>query len=307
MNLPQIDKRPILRRTDTPFKMDHRSPHSPDASSFLNVANMHLSPREKASEETKGKSDIKSANYLFYEPPFDDHVTAGIDMSQYAFRTTLERIPETDGERLLSGHGKRNSNSGDEKKQTSHTTQQKSEGHKVLAKVNQPITGDKKQMVCVRNLDLFAQQRQHFARNGHLTRVAFSYKMIQGDPRSLIEQTNQETVDSPTKAPQLRPNAKDVVFPQIVLYQWEVHEQQKFIKAHRQRKPRKKLHRIPTGNTLQEHQQADSDNDKEKDDIGIRPDGSVFKFPRAPPTTPKCDSSKEMQLLKSGSRMGLEN
>lgn len=207
MNLPQIDKRPILRRTDTPFKMDHRSPHSPDASSFLNVANMHLSPREKASEETKGKSDIKSANYLFYEPPFDDHVTAGIDMSQYAFRTTLERIPETDGERLLSGHGKRNSNSGDKKKQTSHTTQQKSEGHKVLAKVNQPITSDKKQMVCLRNLDLFAQQRQHFARNGHLTRVAFSYKMIQGDPRSLIEQTNQETVDSPTKAPQLRPNA----------------------------------------------------------------------------------------------------
>lgn len=299
VNLPKLEKKSNTNRVGTPSKLDHRTIHSPKSSSFLSIANMPLSPREKAAEKSKRENEIKSANYLIYEPTIAEHVTTEIELSRYAFRATLDRIPETDGERLLSAHSKRKSNSGDKKRRNSGTTERNSEGEKNTAIVSQLMSGNKKQMASLRSVDLFAQQRQEFARNGPPTRVAFSYKMIQGhaDSVSFMEQGHQGLHDSPAKSLQL--NAEDVVFPRIVLYQWEVHEQPKLIKAFRPRRPKKRLHRIPTGQVPQDHQTDDGNDDM--DDMTIRPDSSVFKLPQPPPPTPKCDSCKELSLIKSGS------
>ena len=299
INLPRLANKTQLHRPGTPSKLDYRPTRSPKTSSFLNVANMRLSPREKATEKTKRTSDIKSANFLIYEPSLEaDHVTAEVDLSRYSFRATLDRIPETDGERLLSANGKRKSDSADKKKRNSGTTEKSSEAEKTLAKMNQLSTVNANQAVCLRSLDLFAQQEHYFARHGPPTRVAFSHKMIQGDLQSFMEQRNQGFYELPAKSPQL--NAEEVVFPQIVLYQWEVHERPKAIKTFRPRKAHKKnVHRIHTGNVPQGYHAGDNEVE-EKDGIAIRPDSSVSKLPKAPPPTPKCDSQKELDLQKSG-------
>lgn len=299
INLPRLANKSQLHRLGTPSKLDYRATRSPETSSFLNVANMRLSPRGKATEKTKRTNDIKSANFLTYEPSFEaDHVTAEVDLSRYAFRATLDRIPETDGERLLSANGKRKSDSADKKKRNSGTTEKSSDAEKTLAKMNQLSTVNANQAVCLRSLDLFAQQEHYVARHGPPTRVAFSYKMIQGDLQSFMEQRNQGFYELPAKSPRL--NAEEVVFPQIVLYQWEVHERPKAIKTLRPRKAHKKnVHRIPTGNVPQEYYAGDNEVG-EKDGIAIRADSSMFKLPKAPPPTPKCDSRKELDLQKSG-------
>ena len=301
INLPKLENKSIPQRVSTPCKLNHQGILSPKSSSFLSIANMRLSPREKATEKSKQESEIKNGNFLTYEPTVSDHVTADIDLSSYAFRAKLDRIPETDGERLLSAHGKRRSNSGDNKKQNSATTEKSSEEEKTSDTVSQLMNGKKKQKASLKSLDLFAQQRPQFARNYPPTRVAFSYKMIHGDLQSFMEQRNQGFQESSAKSLPL--NAEDVVFPQIVLYQWEVHNQPKFIKAFRPRKQRKKLHRIPTGKTPQDSQSGvdEGEGKDEIDDTALRPDSSAYKLPNPPPPTPKCDSCKELNLIKSGS------
>ena len=298
INLPKLVNKSQLHRPGTPSKLDYRATRSPKTSGFLNIENMRLSRREKATERMKRTSDTQGANFLIYKPSFETgHVTPEVDLSRYAFRAALDRIPETDGERLLSENGKIKSDSADKKKRNLGTTEKSSEGEKTLAKINQPstVTGS---VVCLRNLDLFAQQEHYFARHGPPTRVAFSYKMIQGDLQSFMEQRNQELYKLPAKLPQL--NAEEVVFPKIVLYQWEVHERPKAIKTFRPRKAhKKKVHRIPTGNVPQEYHPGDGEVD-ERDCIAIRPDSSIFKLPKAPPSTPKCESRKELELQKSG-------
>ncbi|CAH3038250.1 unnamed protein product [Porites evermanni] len=49
------------------------------------------------------------------------------NISRYAFRATLDRIPETDGEKLLNTHGKRKSNSGERTQQKSGLTENNAE------------------------------------------------------------------------------------------------------------------------------------------------------------------------------------
>ncbi|CAH3188678.1 unnamed protein product [Porites evermanni] len=76
---------------------------------------MPLSSRAKG-EKLRRPSDAKGTNYLICEPTAVGHAMNEANISRYAFRATLDRIPETDGEKLLNAHGKRKSNSGEQQK-----------------------------------------------------------------------------------------------------------------------------------------------------------------------------------------------
>ena len=277
---------------------------------------MPLSSRGKG-EKLRRPGDAKCTNYLICEPTAVGHAMNEANISRYAFRATLDRIPETDGEKLLNTHGKRKSNSGERTQQKSGLTENNAEAdmkadeksveqkervsslpedntHEVkkLAKLSPVISGNKNKGTNLRSIDLYAQQKSQFELKGAPTRVAFSYKLIQNDLASR---------EPPDKLQHL--SAEDVVFPRIVMYQWEVHEKPKLIKPLRPRKSLKKLHRIPTGNTEQDYHPPclEEDGEDNLNDNVLRPDSSAFKFPQAPPPTPKCESSKELYLLRTKS------
>lgn len=242
---------------------------SPDWSSFLNIANMRLSPRGN-NEKHKQENEIKCENYLLFEPTIADQVSADIHLSRYAFRSSLERIPETDGERLLSANSKRKSNSVEKTKRVSTKTQKN------------------KQVRSLKSVDLFDQQRQQLARKGPQIRVWFSYKRQDNRPDT-PDSLTQRLHDSPGKSRQLELN-EDLTFPRIILYQWEVHEKKpKFIKVPRPQKQQKKLpkmHRIPTAS--QEDQPNEDSNKVDLQDNYVRCDSPLPKVPQAPPPTPRC-------------------
>lgn len=271
ITLPKLEN-----KSNTGLDRGIRSPKS--SSGFLNIANMRLSPRRENMEKPKRENDIKCANYLIYEPTVAEQVTADIDISRYAFRPAMDRRPETNGERLLSAHSKRKSNSAEKVKRDCTMTEKNA--------------NKKKQARSLKSLDLFDQQRAQIARKGPPTRVWFSYK----------EQDNHhETPDSFAKrlhgsAGKTRQQNEDFVFPTIVLYQWEVHHKQpNFIKNSRSRKAQRRLpvlHRIPTA--PQEDQPGDKDGyDNGYDEIECnvsRSDSPPSKIPQPPPPTPRCQS-----------------
>lgn len=259
INLPKLEN-----KSTTASGFEQEIPGSPNSSSFLNIANMRLSPRENT-EKPKREAGINSANYLIYEPSVGDQVTANIDLSRYAFRSSLERIPETERERLSSAQSKRKSNSADGEKKDLTTTEKK------ISKKKEARAGN------VNNVDLFDQQRQQLARKGPPTRVLFSCKLKKSRPG---------TPDSFNKSQEMN---EDFPFPRIVLYQWEVHEQPKIIKTLRSRKFPKRLpvlHRIPTAQ--QGNQPIDKDGDDSGDENVRRPESPLSKIPHPPPPTPRC-------------------
>ena len=259
INLPKLEN-----KSTTASGFEQEIPGSPNSSSFLNIANMRLSPRENT-EKPKREAGINSANYLIYEPSVGDQVTANIDLSRYAFRSSLERIPETERERLSSAQSKRKSNSADGEKKDLTTTEKK------ISKKKEARAGN------VNNVDLFDQQRQQLARKGPPTRVLFSCKLKKSRPG---------TPDSFNKSQEMN---EDFPFPRIVLYQWEVHEQPKIIKTLRSRKFPKRLpvlHRIPTA--PQGNQPIDKDGDDSGDENVRRPESPLSKIPHPPPPTPRC-------------------
>ncbi|CAH3042580.1 unnamed protein product [Pocillopora meandrina] len=121
VNLPKLQKKstavPPLERTIS----------SPDPTGFLNVANIALSPRENTGDKFKREPVINCADYLIYEPACTtaNLATANIDLSRYAFHSSPERIPETDGERLLSVHSKKKLQSAEVKKKEPNTPERK--------------------------------------------------------------------------------------------------------------------------------------------------------------------------------------
>lgn len=238
---------------------------SPYSNGFLNITNMRLSPRED-NEKPKREDDIKCANYLLFEPAISDRVSGDIDLSRYAFRPALERIPETDGERFLSAHSKKVSNSAEREKQDS------------------PAKKKKKQVRSLKSLDLFYQQQQQIARKGPPIRVWFSQKQQNNRPATPGNFT-KKLQDSCDKSQELQ---KDFVLPRIILYQWEVHEKQpKIIKSlghQKQLKGLPKVHRIPTAS--QENQPSERNGDSIDDNV--RSDSPLSKIPQAPPPTPRC-------------------
>ncbi len=260
INLPKLDN-----KLGTASSLD-RGICSPNPSSFLNIANLRLSPREN-NEKLKREDDIKCANYLLFEPAIAGQVSADIDLSRYAFRSTLERIPETDGERLLSAHSKRDSNSAEKKKQNSNTTEKK-----------------KKQVRSLKSLDLFDQQQQQLAREGPPIRVWFSYK--QQNTRPVAPDSFTTRLQDPSSKPQQLTG--EFILPRIILYQWEVHkEQPKIIPTlcpQKQQKVLPKVHRIPTA--PQGNQPSEKDGDSIDDNA--RSDSPLAKIPQAPPPTPRC-------------------
>ena len=237
---------------------------SPNSSSFLNIANMSLSPRGN-SDKLKRENEIKCSNYILFEPIIAEQVSAGSHLSRYAFRSSLERVPETDGERLQSAHSKTKSNSA-EKTTRASTKREKN-----------------KQVRSVKNVDLFDQQRQQLARKGPKIRVWFSYKQKDSAPDS----STKTLKDSPRKSRQLE-LSEELTFPRIILYQWEVHEEKpKFIKVPRPLKQQNKfpkLHRIPTA--LQEDQPIEGSSKDDLQDNYVRCDSPLPKLPQAPPPTP---------------------
>ena len=314
ISLPKIVNKSQKQRADTPSRFDRQRFRLPRANSFLNVANMPLSSRGKG-EKPRRPGDAKSTNYLICEPTAVGHAMNEANLSRYAFRATLDRIPETDGEKLLNAHGKRKSNSGERTKQKSDSTENNAEAdmkaneksverkervslvaenntHEVkkLAKLSPVISGNKNKGTNLRSIDLYAQQKSQFALKGPPTRVAFSYKMIQND---LVCR------EPPDKLQHL--STEDVVYPRIVMYQWEVHEKPKHIKPICPRKSLKKLHRIPTGNAEQDYHPPclEEEGEDNLNDNVLRPDSSALIFPQAPPPTPKCESSKELYLLRT--------
>ncbi|XP_078367335.1 uncharacterized protein LOC144651275 [Oculina patagonica] len=260
VNLPKLDN-----KSGTASSLD-RGICSPNASSYLNIANMRLSPREN-NEKLKRENDIKCANYLLFEPAIADQVSADIDLSRYAFRSTLERIPETDGERLQSAHSKRKSNSAEKEKRNSTTTEKK-----------------KKKVRSLKSLDLFDQQQQQLAREGPPIRVWFSYK--QQNTRPVTPDRLTTRLQDPTDKPQKLTG--EHILPRIILYQWEVHkEQPKLIPTlgpKKQQKGLPKVHRIPTAPQAIQHSEKDGDSI----DDNVRSDSPLSKTPKAPPPTPRC-------------------
>lgn len=314
ISLPKIVNKSQKQRADTPSRFDRQGFRLPRANSFLNVVNMPLSSRGKG-EKPRRPGDAKSTNYLICEPTAVGHAMNEANLSRYAFRATLDRIPETDGEKLLNAHGKRKSNSGERTIQKSDSTENNAEAdmkaneksverkervpsvaenntHEVkkLAKLSPVISGNKNKGTNLRSIDLYAQQKSQFALKGPPTRVAFSYKMIQND---LVCR------EPPDKLQHL--SAEDAVYPRIVMYQWEVHEKSKLIKPISPRKSLKKLHRIPTGNAEQDYHPPclEEEGEDNLNDNVLRPDSSALIFPQAPPPTPKCESSKELYLLRT--------
>lgn len=262
INLPKLDN-----KSSTAPGLIHGI-RSPDSSSLLNIANMRLSPREN--ETQKRENDFNCTNYLLFEPTIADQVSADIPLSRYAFRSSLERIPETDGERLLSAHSKRKSNSAEKTKRVSTKTEKN------------------KEVRTLKSVDLFDQQRQQLACKGPQIRVWFSYKQ-QDNRHNKPDSLTKRLHDSPGKSRQLALN-EDLTFPKIILYQWEVHkERPKFIKVPRPQKQQKKLpkmHRIPTAS--QEDQPKEDSNKLDFQDNYVRCDSPLPKLPRAPPPTPRC-------------------
>lgn len=261
VNLPKLDN-----KSGTASGVN-RGICSPNSGSILNIANMRLSPREN-NEKHKRENDIKCANYLLFEPAIADQVSADIDLSRYAFRSTLERIPETDGERLLSAHSKRKSNREEKEKRDSTTTEKKK----------------KKEVRSLKSLDLFDQQQQQLAREGPPIRVWLSYK--QQNTRPVTPDSFMTRLQDPSGKPQQL--NEDIVLPRIILYQWEVHkEQPKFIQPLRPQKQQKglpKVHRVPTAPQGNQHSEKDGDSI----DDNVRSDSSLSKIPQAPPPTPRC-------------------
>lgn len=267
-NLPTGINLPKLDNTFSTAPGVNRGILSTNSSSFLNIANMSLSPRQN-NDKSKRENEIKCANYLLFEPIIADKVSAGIHLSRYAFRSSLERVPETDGERLLSAQSKRKSNS--EEKMKRHSTKKEKN----------------KQERSLKSVDLFDQQRQQLARKGSQIRVWFSYKQKNNRPDTPDSLTKRLVHDSPGKSRQVEPN-EELTFPRIILYQWEVHEEKpKFIKVPRSLKQQKKLpklHRIPTAS------QEDQSNEEGNKDHYVRCDSPLPKLPQAPPPTPLCQS-----------------
>ena len=265
-NLPTGIKLPKLDNTFSTAPGVNRGIRSPNSSSFLNIANMSLSPRQK-NDKSKRENEIKCANYPLFEPIIADQVSAGIHLSRYAFRSSLERVPETDGERLQSAHSKTKSNSAEKMKRDS-TKKEKN-----------------KQVRSLKSVDLFDQQRQQLARKGPQIRVWFSYKQKYNRPDTPNSLTKRLVHDSPRKSQQVELN-EELTFPRIILYQWEIHEgKPKLIKippSLKQQKKLPKLHRIPTAS------QEDQPNEDSNKDHYVRCDSPLPKLPRAPPPTPLC-------------------
>ena len=263
INLPKLDN---TFSTAPGFNRENRSLNS---SSFLNIANMSLSPRAHNDNSIREK-EIKCGNYLLFEPIVSDQVSVGNHLSRYSFRSSLERIPETDGERLLSARSKTKSNNAAEKMKQDSTKKEKN-----------------KQVRSVKSVDLFDQQRQQLTRKGPQIRVWFSYKQRGNRLGTLNNLTNRLVHDSPGKSRQVELN-EELRFPRIILYQWEVHEKKpKFIKVPRslqQQKKLPKLHRIPTAS--QEDQPSEDSNKVDLQDHYVRRDSPLPKLPQAPPPTP---------------------
>ena len=262
INLPKLNN-----KSSTAPGLNHGI-RSPNTSSFLNIANMSLTPRGN-NDKSKRESEIKCANYLLFEPVIADQVSGGTNLPRYAFRSSLERVPETDGERLLSARSKTKSNSAEK---TTRVSTKKEEN---------------KQVRSLKSVDLFDQQRQQLARKGPQIRVWFSYKQKHNRPNTPDSLTKRLVHDSPGKSRQVELN-EELAFPRIVLYQWEVHEEKpKFIKVPRHLKQQMKLpklHRIPTA--LQENQPNEDGNNDDLPDHYVRCDSPLPKLPQAPPPTP---------------------
>ena len=267
INLPKLDN---TFSTAPGFNRENRSLNS---SSFLNIANMSLSPRAH-NDNSKREKEIKCGNYLLFEPFIADQVSDGNHLSQYSFRSSLERIPETDGERLKDSKTK--SNNAAEKMKQDSTKKEKN-----------------KQVRSVKSVDLFDQQRQQLARKGPQIRVWFSYKQKGNRLDMLNSLANNLLVhDSARKSRQAELN-EELRFPRIILYQWEVHEEKpKFIKVPRslqQQKKLPKLHRIPTASQEDqpsEDQPSEDSNKVDLQDHYVRRDSPLPKLPQAPPPTP---------------------
>lgn len=258
INLPKLDN------ASTTAPGLNRGIRSPNSRSFLNIANVSLSPRGN-NDKSKRENGIKCENYILFEPTIAEQVSAGTHLSRYAFRSSLERVPETDGERLQSAHSKPKSNSAEK---TTRVSTKKEKNTQVRS---------------VKNVDLFDQQREHLARKGPKIRVWFSYKQKDNAPDS----TTKTLQDSPRKSRQLE-LSEELTFPRIILYQWEVHEEKpKFIKVPRTLKQQNKfpkLHRIPTA--LQEDQPIEDSSKDDLQDHYVRCDSPLPKLPQAPPPTP---------------------
>ena len=269
-NLPTGVNLPKLDNTSRMAAGLNRGICSPNSKSFLNIANMSLSPRAN-NDKSKREKEITCANYLLFEPVTADQVSAGIHLSQNAFRSSLERIPETDGERRQSVHSKRKSNS-EEKMKRDSTKKEKN-----------------KQVRSLKSVDLFHQQQQQLARKGPQIRVWFSHKQKDNRPDILDSLTSRLVHYSPGKSRQVQLN-EELAFPRIILYQWEFHEEKpKFIKVPRPLKQQTKLpklHRIPTAS--QDDQPDEDSNKVDRQDHYVRCDSPLPKLPQAPPPTPLC-------------------
>lgn len=272
-NLPTRISLPKLDNTSSTAPGFNRANRSLNSSSFLNIANMSLSPRAH-NYKSKQENETKCGNYLLYEPIIADQVSARNHLSRFSFRSSLERIPETDAERLLSVRSKTKSNNAEKTKQDS-TKKEKNQ-----------------QVRSVRSVDLFDQQGQQLARKGPQIRVWFSYKQMGNRLDALNSLTNGLVHDSPEKSRQVGLN-EELRFPRIILYQWEVHEEKpKFIKLPRslqQQKKLPKLHMSPTAS--QEHQPNEDSNKVDLQNHYVRRDSPLPKLPLAPPPTPLYQTS----------------
>lgn len=262
VNLPKLQKKstavPPLERTIS----------SPNPTGFLNVANIALSPRKNTGDKFKREPVVNCADYLIYEPACTtaNLATANIDLSRYAFHSSLERIPETDGERLLSVHSKKKLQSAEVKKKEPNTPERKTRKRRETK-----ASG-------LKNVDLFDQQRQHLARKGPPARVLVSCKFPESRPGTPNYFRKSSAV------------TEDLFFPKIVLYQWEVCEQPKITKALQSRKYPIRLpllHKIPTA--PQDNQPIDGDYKGHENDAK-RPESPLSKIPYPPPPTPQCQT-----------------
>lgn len=138
-------------------------------------------------------------------------------------------------------------------------------------------------MYSLKSLDLFDQQQQQLAREGPPIRVWFSYKHQHTRPMT-PESFTKRLQDSSSRLQQLN----EFILPRIILYQWEVHEEQpKFVKnlpPQKQQKGLPKVHRIPTA--PQDNQTSEKNGDSIYD--SVRPDSPLSKIPQPPPPTPRC-------------------
>ena len=280
-NLPTGINLPKLDNTSSTASGFNRGNRSLNSSNFLNIANMSLSPRAH-NDKPKRENEIKSTNYLLFEPIITGQVSARNHLSRYSFRSSLERIPETDGERLLSARSKKKSNSAEKMKRDSIKKEKN------------------KQVRSVKSVDLFDQQRQQLARKGPQIRVWFSHKQNGNRLDTLNGLTNRLVHDSPGKSRQVDLN-EELKFPRIILYQWEVHEEKpKFFKdlySLQQEKKLPKVHRIPTAS--QEDQPNEDSSKVDLQDHYVRRDSPLPKLPQAPPPTPlyqRCPSGSSRNV-----------